>query len=261
MRDQDRAILDSLLVVLETKSIAEEQSTIQFSFNPNQITKDSLLLLGFSSITANQIINYREKGGQFRSAQDLYKIYSIDSTHLSTLLEYVHIPRQEVRQRSIDKPVVVKPPSVAKRSESVQETKGLPKFNINTADTAMLQTISGIGSVLSKRIVVFRSKLGGFVSLNQLFEVYNLDSIVVQKLQDKSYLEEQFSPQKIEINVFGEEQLKSHPYITNTQARLIIAYRNQHGDFKERGDLLNVYLMDSASLDRLEPYISWRQSN
>jgi competence protein ComEA len=255
---KDQAILDSLLVLLEEKSIPKERSAIQFTFNPNQITKDSLLLLGFSTTAANQIINYRNKGGEFRAAQDLYKIYSIDSAHLTGLLGYVSIPQRPVRQQTIKEPPVLKYRSSATRDEPIKDITPLPKFNINTADTAMLQTISGIGSVLSKRIVVFRDKLGGFVSSNQLYEVYNLDSAVVIKLLDRSYLDQEFTPQKIQINSTSEEQLKSHPYITNTQARLIIAYRNQHGDFKENADLLEVYLMDSTSLMRLEPYISWQ---
>jgi len=124
----------------------------------------------------------------------------------------------------------------------------------------MLQTVSGIGSVLSARIISFRDKLGGFVRPEQLYEVYNLDSIVVNNLLAIAYIDPTFKPINLQINMATEEELRGHPYLNRNQARLIVAYRNQHGDFLGRQDLAKVYGMDEITLRRIMPYISWGPS-
>ncbi|MBA22128.1 MAG: hypothetical protein CMP52_02125 [Flavobacteriales bacterium] len=53
--------------------------------------------------------------------------------------------------------------------------------DINKATAEELKQIRGIGAVLSKRIVNYRSRLQGFEDLDQFFEVYGLDSLVAQQ--------------------------------------------------------------------------------
>ena len=66
------------------KNTAEEIKL--FKFNPNTITKDSMMLLGLSSKQSYNIINYRSKVGKFNSEKDFRKIYSI-SDSLANVLE------------------------------------------------------------------------------------------------------------------------------------------------------------------------------
>ena len=129
------------------------------------------------------------------------------------------------------------------------------------ADTATLKTIKGIGSVLSKRIIDFRENLGGFIDSNQLYEVYNLDSVVVLRLISKMYIDANFIPGKLQINLASEKELAGHPYLSYQQARLIIAYRNQHGDYKSEKDLLKVYAVDEKDVIRIVSYLDWTASN
>lgn len=53
-------------------------------------------------------------------------------------------------------------------------------IDINTADTTAFIALPGIGSKLANRIVSFRSKLGGFNSVEQIREVYGLKDSVFQ---------------------------------------------------------------------------------
>ena len=48
--------------------------------------------------------------------------------------------------------------------------------NINTASATEWDALPGIGEVLSKRVVNYRAALGGFVSVDQVANVYGLDS-------------------------------------------------------------------------------------
>lgn len=61
------------------------------------------------------------------------------------------------------------------------------RVNLNIADTSQLKRVYGIGDKLSERIVKYRDKLGGFVSMSQLKEVYGLDSTVVEDVERDFY--------------------------------------------------------------------------
>jgi DNA uptake protein ComE-like DNA-binding protein len=260
---EDQIMLDSLVALLEKeRNSRPDNSKIHSNihhFNPNEASFGELQALGFSENIAQRIINYRDKGGSFKIKEDLYKIYDIDSSLVEELYDFIRLPEKapkaETEQNTSKEKISV--PKLATRMVPVE----LPDFDINTADTATLKTINGIGSVLSKRIIDFRKNLGGFIDGNQLYEVYNLDSAVVLKLKSKMYIDTNFIPGKLLINLANEEELARHPYLSWQQARLIIAYRNQHGDYNSGQDLLKVYAVGQKDLNRIVSYLDWTPSN
>jgi len=260
---EDEKILDSLVALLENdRNNLAYESTIPVDihyFNPNLASSTELQSLGFNEKIANRIVNYRDKGGSFKIKDDLYKIYDIDSTLIKGLYSFIELPVEVKRVeawKKQEKETTVKPRVVTKVTPVE-----LPVFNINTADTAMLQTIKGIGSVLSKRIIDFRRNLGGYIDADQLYEIYNLDSMVIESLLTKMYIEDNFVPDKLVINQADEKELAGHPYISWQQARLIIAYRNQHGDYNTEQDLLKVYGVEQNDVQRVVSYLDWTPSN
>jgi len=56
-------------------------------------------------------------------------------------------------------------------------------LDVNKATALDFQKVYGIGPVYSKRIVKFRAIFGGFVHMDQLQQVYGLDTIVVKALK------------------------------------------------------------------------------
>ena len=260
---EDQKTLDSLVILLEKEQSSRPNSpkvhiNIHY-FNPNEAAFGELQSLGLSEKIAQRIINYRDKGGSFKIKDDLYKIYDIDSSLVEELYDFIQLPETATKAESEESTSKDKP-SKPKLATPVVPVV-LPDFDINTADTATLKTINGIGSVLSKRIIDFRNNLGGFIDDNQLFEVYNLDSAVVLKLKSKMYIDANFIPGKLLINQANEEELAGHPYLSWQQARLIIAYRNQHGDYNSGQDLLKVYAVDEKDLNRIVSYLDWTPSN
>lgn len=117
----------------------------------------------------------------------------------------------------------------------------------------MLKEIYGIGEKLSLRILRYRDVLGGFVTMDQLHEVYGLDSLVVKRLKEQSFIEDGFEPEKIDLNLASEKQLSIHPYL-NKKARAIVSYRFQHGDFKSVEDIRRVVNLDDKIFQRITLY-------
>lgn len=222
------------------------KSYSKFDFNPNDVSYENLLKLGFKSYTANKIINARTKGFVFRTKKDLAKIYSIDTVLVKSLYAFIQlpetvIPKQNTYTKSTyEKPVYQKPALI----------------DINSADTALFNRLPGIGNILSARIVLYREKLGGFNSLSQLSEVYGLKPEVLEKILPKITLD--LSQIKlININTATISELSQHPYIKKRMAAIIVNYRNQHGLFSKPQDLLKTQVIQEQELEKFSAYLKF----
>ena len=223
-----------------------------FVFDPNTVSFPDLIKLGFNRHTANRIIRYRSKGGAFRAANDLNKIYGIDSALVSDLRSYMIFPESntatvELNQSNVN--AKEKLPEIKKH----YETRII--IDLNTADSADLVNVNGIGPTFASRIVKFRNRLGGFVSKEQLKEVYGLTPEHYETIAPNVVVNSS-SVKKININMATLDELKSHVYFKYNVAKAIVAYREQHGAFKSKDDLKQVALVDDAFYQKIEPYIA-----
>jgi len=224
-----------------------------FLFDPNQLSKEGWMSLGLSPKQANVIINYRNKGGKFRKAEDLSRMYSISESKFKELLPYVRIAKEEIGSDGFHQ----KPSSGYQEEYSyVRKKEPLFKISLNEADTTAWMQVRGIGPVFSSRIVKFRDALGGFHKKEQLMEVYGMTPELFQKIQDQ-LLEQPLAYDKIFINRIGIDSLAKHPYIRYKKARTIVNYRIQHGPFEKIEDLGNILILDLDFLRKIEPYLDF----
>lgn len=72
--------------------IVQRYDTLQlFEFDPNTISQDQLLLLGFTEKQAGNLVNYRNNGGRFRVPDDLRKLYGMRTMQFKILKPYITI--------------------------------------------------------------------------------------------------------------------------------------------------------------------------
>ena len=135
--------------------------------------------------------------------------------------------------------------------------KPLVPFDVNEADTSQLKRLRGVGSVLSRRIVKFRDVLGGYINKGQLAEVYGLQDSVLLHMDTLIFISNNFEPDRININEALERELSRHPYIDRSTAKALVSYRFQHGSFTSIRELSNIHLIDSLTLAKITPYISF----
>ena len=264
---EDKVLLDSLLRKMErqkaeslpelTYDAAEERLPPElFSFDPNLLPADSLALLGLPQWLASRIDKYRQKGGAFRKKEDLRKIYGLTDSMYRQLAPFIEIHKGA----GIGSTTARTPLPEGRQPErgfAVPEKKAFEKLDINKADSFELQVVKGVGPVLSGRIVRFRQKLGGFVSLNQLNEVWGLDSAVLIRLREQVFVEEGYRPVLLKINSATQEEMAGHPYISPVQARLLHAYRQQHGPFQSTDELVKIHTLSADFVKKIAPYIEF----
>jgi DNA uptake protein ComE-like DNA-binding protein len=138
--------------------------------------------------------------------------------------------------------------AVFKRSRMVE---------LNTADTLDLRALPAIGPYLARKIVEYREKLGGFYSADQLLEVYRLtpgklDTIRPYLVIDTTMVK------RFDINSVTLDGLMVHPYLSRSQARGLIAYREKHGAFQHVVDLKKCLLIDENTFEKLSDYVEVR---
>jgi len=250
---KDQAKLDSLITLWEELPSEKVDGREKLEvvkrkltrFDPNKASIDELVLIGFSPSLSRRIVNYREKGGRFRTKSDLLKIYGMDSTFYQQLVAFINIPAEKKESRKFDFP-----------TKSPIPTKASLSFDLNRADTTQLKKVYGIGEKLSLRIIKYRDALGGFIRMDQVVEVYGLDSAVVHQLVKASFVDTGFQPRKLNINRAEEHVLAAHPYLRKANARSIVAYRFQHGEFKTLHDLAKIHTLDSKTIEKIAPYLT-----
>lgn len=224
----------------------EKKSSEYFVFDPNTVTHEDALKLGFSEKLASTLINFRNKGGKFFKANDLKKIYGLSPNLYKELEQYILIPQKEFKKdtfntnkfRSFEKKVFIK--------ELVE---------LNTADSLSIVYIKGIGPSFTKRIIKYRTMLGGFHSLNQLKEVYGMTDSLYYLINSQIKIDAN-TITKIPINSIDFNTLRKHPYFNFQTAQAIINFRFKHGKLNEN-DIKQLGVFTEEKLNLILPYLSY----
>ncbi len=222
-----------------------------FNFDPNTISAEDWIRLGVKEKTAFTIIKYREKGGRFHVPQDLYKIYTLPRKDADRLIPFVRISEAKAGKERVSYPE----PEKKEFTYKPKAEKVLAHLDINLADTNQWKSLPGIGSKLANRIVNFREKLGGFVSIDQVGETRFLPDSTFQKIKQFLDLSE-VKIATLNINEATVDELNAHPYLSRQVANAIVQYRNQHGNFKRLEDLKKIKIIDEELYNKISSYLS-----
>lgn len=202
-------------------------------FDPNKASFEELLSFGFSEFAAKNLIKYRLSGGEFSSAQDLSRIYGVDTSLIAAITDQVIIVKEEEAKNTVMVTAVV--------------------VELNASDTTQLKTLPCIGAVISTRIIKYRKLLGGFQEKEQLLEVYGIDDNCYQLIANRVQVNKVLV-QKINLNEATEEDLARHPYITKYQARAIVKYRELMGPFTDLEALIHNHIFTKAQYQKVKHY-------
>jgi DNA uptake protein ComE-like DNA-binding protein len=261
---EDRAILDSLLVMWNENAVlrnSNEKRKVSFEdlvielqeFDPNIAEVDLLQKVGVPLWLAQRILNYRTKGGVFKTKSDLQKIYDFPDSLFRSLEPFIQLPDRipEIKKVEILENIKVI------EAEEKPIVKLLAKVDLNDSDTTGYKLLRGIGSVYASRIIKYRLMLGGFVETKQLTEVYGVSDSLVNSFIDQLVIKESFRPKQLKINLSTFKELLAHPYISYEQAGDILNTKSKYGKFKKDSDLMNLNSFSEIELKKLQPYLAY----
>ena len=175
-------------------------------------------------------------------------MYSITAQQYQKLEPYIQIPDKQAYSNIQN--------NNQNFDNKTKPTKATILIDLNEADSLALTTVRGIGPSFASRIIKYRNRLGGFVSINQLKEVYGIDSIKYVQISPQLKIASSIIKQ-ININTSTFDDLKNFPYLTYKQMNAIIAYRKQHGNYKSEKDLSKILILSPETIEKIKPYISF----
>jgi competence protein ComEA len=220
----------------EAKSARPIAKLKPFSFNPNTLDEVGFKRMGLPDKLVATILNFRNKGGKFYNKESLKRMYGLYEEEYKQLAAYVNIPNPYT-------------------SKSNLQTKPLIHIELNTADTASLIKLRGIGSKLAMNIVRLRENLGGFSNMEQLKEVFGISDetfkIIAPSIEiNKSKIK------KLNLNAATYYELNAHPYLRGDIATAIVAYRKAH-DYKinKLSQLREIPLINEGTFRKISPYL------
>jgi len=214
-----------------------------FEFDPNTLDATGWEKLGLHDKTIHTLLNYRNKGGKFRTPEDIRKIWGLKKEEADRIIPYARISATE--NHFTTKPTYLH--TVPAKAPAV--------IDINTATIDMWKLLPGLTGGLPYRILKFRDKLGGFISIEQVRETYDMTDSIFTAI--KPYLRlESSSIKKININTADNYELGMHPYISNGVAKAIVIYRQQHGSYQKVEDVKKIVFIKEEMFKKMEPYLT-----
>ncbi|MBT8234805.1 MAG: helix-hairpin-helix domain-containing protein, partial [Bacteroidia bacterium] len=130
------------------------------------------------------------------------------------------------------------------------------KKDLNSATAAELESIYGIGQVLSKRIIKFRNALGGFLHEGQLSDVYGLEDEVVQNVLKRYEIRNIPEIKRFSINSASVSELASLVYLSWATARELVAYRDSVGGYSNWEEITTVQGFPIDKIERIKLYLT-----
>jgi competence ComEA-like helix-hairpin-helix protein len=214
-----------------------------FLFDPNGLSEDDWVKLGLSPAQARVVKKYEAKGGKFNSKEDVKKLFVISDEFYREIEPYIVLPDES--ENNATTTIAATPPA----------PKKVLIVELNSADSALLVSLNGIGPVLASRILAYREKLGGYHSIDQLTEVFGLTPETFETVKASVKADSTFI-HKMNINTVEAKELKSHPYMTYAIANALVNYRKVHGPFSKISDIRNCALVNADLYRKIAPYLT-----
>ncbi|HEX5743415.1 MAG TPA: helix-hairpin-helix domain-containing protein [Flavobacteriaceae bacterium] len=199
------------------------------TFNPNYITDFKGYQLGMSTMEIDLLLNYRAKGKFVNSANEFQQITKISDSLLNELKPLFKFPNwvENAKKDVID---------IKKSSNKID----IKIKDINKATEADLMRINGIGEVLAKRIIQYRNKIGGFTYNYQLYEVWNLDKTVADKVLQQFRTVEKPEIKKLNINTASFKEVLAIVYIDYELCKKIFNHKKEIAEYQTLEELKKI---------------------
>jgi DNA uptake protein ComE-like DNA-binding protein len=216
--------------------VKSRQSSLDsvYFYNPNFISDYKGYLLGMSLEEIDRLHSFRKTGQFVNSVNSFQKITLISDSLLQVMSPSFKFPDWKVFNG-------------AKKSY---------EKDLNSANVKDIKKAVRISYKLAHRIINFREKLNGFLSIDQLNDVYGITNDVIEKMKRKFVLESFPTIKKININLATAKELSQLVYISDYLAVNIVDERLLREGFSDLNELRFVQGFPLEKLERIKLYLT-----
>lgn len=278
----------------QKKSVSFTDSIQYFMFDPNQISTEGWVKLGFSQKQAEAIENYKASGAEFKVKKDLLKLFMVDEYTYARLAPYIDLP-DDFSDNGNHKMMTAQKKSKVVYAIVLQESENPVYEGFGAYEGVHYTKKKGLyqycilpfedKSEAEKRLTEMNIAGGKIIALSSTKGYYP-----ILNKEDHS-VDESVSPDKenllIDLNTADTTALKKLVGIGSAYANRIVNYRDALGGFINLNQLQEVYGLkqetinnilpnliiseteivkidiNKASIDELKahPYIDWKVAN
>jgi DNA uptake protein ComE-like DNA-binding protein len=218
-----------------------------YPFNPNFITDYKGYKLGMSVSEIDRLFAFRKENKYVNSAKEFQAVTKVSDSLLKVMAPNFKFPDWVNNKKEFKK----YPNSTFAKKEKIV------LIDINRASQEDLIKIYGIGEALSIRILKLKESLGGFVSMEQMKEVWGLSPEVIENLNAHFKIMVLPNLKKIDINNASIKELSQFPYFNYSISKKIVTYRSMNGDIKNIEDLTKIIALSNDKAKIIAIYLDF----
>ncbi|SDG71583.1 ComEA family DNA-binding protein [Psychroflexus sediminis] len=239
--------LQRLVDSLKNKQSLDHQRSI-YPFNPNFITDYKGYTLEMTVEQIDRLLKFRAQGYWINSKAQFQQVTQVSDEWMSEYSPYFKFPDWVLAAEN-------RKPKLSKR----QVLSYAEKKDLNLVTESDLIEVSGIGESLAGRIISYREKLGGFVDIIQLKDVYGLKAEVIQNLEERIVLKTPVEIEKRDINSSSVLELSELPYFDYEMARAIVNFIKLREGISSFEELSKIEDFPKYKLDRIQLYLEIKE--
>lgn len=204
-----------------------------YPFNPNFISDYKGYKLGMSVAEIDRLHSFRKENKYVNSPKEFQAVTKVSDSLLNAISPYFKFP-DWVNNKKEFAAYKKYPNSAFSKKEKIVI------IDINQATQEDFIKIYGIGEAISIRILKFKESLGGFVSMEQMSDVWGLSPEVIENLNTHFKVSVNPSVKKMDINNASINELSLFPYFKYPISKNIVTFRSMNGDIKNIEDLTKI---------------------
>ncbi|MDI6031844.1 helix-hairpin-helix domain-containing protein [Flavobacterium sp. LB2P84] len=214
-----------------------------YPFNPNFITDYKGYKLGMSVAEIDRLLAFRKENKYVNSSKEFQNVTKISDSLLHAIAPYFKFPDWVNNKKEYKEFKKYPNPAFAKKEKIIL-------IDINLATKEDLMKIYGIGEAISLRILKQKESLGGFVSMEQMKDVWGLSPEVIENLNTHFKVSVLLNFKKIDINNASLKELSQFYYFRYALAKEIVTYRSMRGNINNIEDLTKIkgFPVDKAKI-------------
>ena len=221
-----------------------------YPFNPNFITDYKGYKLGMSVSEIDRLFAFRKQNKYVNSPQEFQAVTKVSDSLLNAISPYFKFPDWVNNKKEFKEYKKYENTTFAKKEK-------ITIIDINQATKEDLIKIYGIGEAISIRILKFKESLGGFVSMEQMNDVWGLSPEVIENLNTHFKVSALPKLKKIDINNASIKELSEFPYFKYPISKNIVTFRSMNGDFKNSDDLTKIKGMSIEKANIIVLYLDF----